>query len=196
MAFPQKVTDRLSQAPSRTPGGLKQLLLLSTLLFLISAASYVGLSFGYKKYLESSIQKSKQEIADFSQQVSLEDQAKLINFYAQLLNLKSLLNSHIKLSPVFAWLETNSQINTYFQNFRFDRKTNSLSLSATSKTFTDMAEQILAFENLKEQVEKISVSNISSKTNIWQYNLDLTLSPSFLSQFNISEDDLSETENP
>ncbi|MEK7138482.1 MAG: hypothetical protein AAB787_03170 [Patescibacteria group bacterium] len=195
MAFPQKVTDRLSQAPSRTPGSLRQLLLLSTLLFLLSAASYVGLSFGYKAYLEKSINESKDQIAEFSEQIPLDDQIKLINFYSQLLNLKSLLASHVNLSPTFPWLETNTQINTSFSNFRFDRKGNALSLSATSKTFTDMAEQILAFETLKDQVLKVEVSNISSKANIWQYNLDLALSPSFLTQFQvpIAEDS---SENP
>jgi len=193
MAFPQKVTDRLSQAPSRTPGGLRQLLLLSTLLFLLSAASYVGLNFGYKKYLESSIKESQKQIDDFSKQIPIEDQTKLISFYSQLLNLKFLLASHTNLSPTFPWLETNTQINTYFTNFRFDKKNNSIAISATSKSFNDMAEQILAFENLKNQVEKVEVSNISSKLNAWQFNLDLTLSPSFLVQFQTPPNDSSET---
>lgn len=184
MPFPQKVTDRLSQAPSRTPGGLRQLLLLSTLLFLLSAASYVGLKFGYKKlYLEPSIEASKKQLVEFSEKVPLEDQTKLISFYSQLINLKSLLASHVPFSPIFAWLETNTQINTYFKDFNFDKKNNTLSLSASSKSFNDMAEQILAFENQNDQVKKVEVSNISSKENVWQFNLDLSLSPGFLIQF-------------
>jgi len=188
MAFPQKVTDRLSQAPSRTPGSLRQLLLLSTLLFLLSVASYVGLSFGYKKYLESSIKDSKEQIIAFSEQVPVEEQAKLISFYSQLINLKSLLANHINLSPSFTWLEDNTQINTYFLSLDFDKKSNSLSLSAVSKTFNDMAEQILAFENLKDQVVGVKVSNISSQPNAWQFNLDLTLSNDFLTQFSQADE--------
>lgn len=194
MAFPQKVTDRLSQAPSRTPGSLRQLLLLSTLMFLLSLSSYVGLSFGYKKYLESSIEESKNQITAFSEQIPLEDQTKLIDFYSQILNLKNLLTTHVNLSPTFEWLEANTQINTYFQNLRFDKKDRTLSLLATSKSFNDMAEQILAFENLKTQVEKVEVSNISSRTNAWQFNLDLTLSSGFLT--NLAGAENSSSQNP
>ena len=64
----------------------------------------------------------------------------------------------------------------------------------SSKGFNDMAEQILAFENLKNQVEKVEVSNISSKLNVWQFNLDLTLSPNFLTQFKTPQSDSSENQ--
>lgn len=187
MPLPQKVTDRLAQAPSRTPGGLRQLLLLSTLIFLLSISSYVGLGFGYKKYLENSIQNSKDEIIKFSEQVPIEEQEKLINFYSQIINLKSLLDGRINLSPIFTWLQSNTQINTHFSNFSFDKKRGSISLLASSKSFDDMTEQILAFEILKDQVKDIKISNISSNANTWQFNLNLELSQNLLAQLGGAE---------
>ncbi len=175
MALPQKVVDQLSRSPTRTQGALGQLLMLGTILFAVSLAVYLGLAFGYRPYLESEISRLDNKIESFTKSVPPEDQAKLVRFYSQIVNLKSLLGKHVVFSPIFAWIEANTQINTSFGGIAINQKNNQISIDAVSKTLEDVSEQLLVFEKIPE-VKEVKISSVSQQENkFWRFNLGLVV---------------------
>jgi len=180
MALPQNITEQLSRVPVRAPGVSGQLLMLTSLLFFISLASYVGLDYGYKPYLENEIQKLDESIAKYTAQVSPADQTNLINFYSQLSNLKTLLSGHVFGSRFFEWIEKYTQINVSIQNLSFNAAQGTINISGLAKSIDDIGEQVFVFSQLPE-VKKINLSGITaapSKTSqLWQFTLAVTIDP-------------------
>ena len=116
MPLPQKVVEQLGREPSQTPGWSRKLLMFSGTIFFIALFVYFGLSFGYTPYLAAQIAQINKDIDQFGQQVSVGDQLKLVSFYSQLGNIKSLLSSQIVGLRVFDWIENNTQVNSYLRN--------------------------------------------------------------------------------
>lgn len=175
MALPQKVVDQLSKSPARTQGVFGQLIMLGTVLFGASLAVYLGLAFGYRPYLVGEISKLDNQIETFAKTVPPEDQARLVQFYSQIVNLKSLLGKHVVFSPVFDWIEENTQVNTYFGIVSINYKNSQISIDAISKTLEDASEQLLAFEKLPE-VKSVKMANMSlDPSRSWKFNLNLTV---------------------
>src|SRR3989304_3721474 len=129
MALPQKVLEQLGREPPKTPGWAGQFLMFSGTLFFIAAFVYLGLVFGYRPYLASEVRKLQDQINIFIQQIPLEEQNKIINFYSQLLNLRSLLDNHAISSQLFDWLEQNTQVNVYYDRFDVNLRTGELRIS-------------------------------------------------------------------
>lgn len=177
MALPQNVTEQLSRVPVRAQGISGQLLMLTSLLFFISLASYVGLVYGYQPLLDKQIKDLDKEIADYTKQISPAEQIKLINFYSQLSNLKTLLSGHVFSSQFFDWIEKNTQINVSFQNLKFSAEPGTINITGQARSIDDIGEQVLIFNQLPE-VKKITLSGITAAPNkLWQFNLTVTIDP-------------------
>ena len=117
MPLPQKVVEQLGREPPKTPGWSGKLLMFSGTIIFVTLSVYFGLSFGYTPYLKAEIEKINKDIEQFGQQVPVGDQLKLVSFYSQLGNIKSLLSSQIIGLRAFDWIEKNTQVNTYIKNF-------------------------------------------------------------------------------
>ena len=177
MPLPQNITEQLSRVPVRAQGVSVQLLMLTSLIFFISLASYVGLKFGYQPYLDKKIEKLDESIASDKQKISPIEQINLINFYSQLSNLKTLLSKHTSGSRFFEWLEKNTQINTSFQNLTFNASLGAINLIGQAKSINDIGEQVFVLSKLPE-VKKIGLSGITASSNkLWQFNLSVTVDP-------------------
>lgn len=179
MALPQKVADQLARSPEKTPGGFRQLFFLSSTIFSISLAIYLGLNFGYRAfYLEPLVEELRNETENLANQISVTEQVNIVNFHSQLVNLQNILKNHTPASLVFDWLERNTQVNVYFERFDF-RSSGNIFLSGVAKTKNDLSEQILAFENLKE-IKEIKLSGVSvSEKGLWRFDAALTPEPNF-----------------
>ncbi len=187
MAFPQKITDELSRVPTKTPGISSQLLMLSSLIFFLSLASYLGLDFGYKPYLNNQIESLNQDIDSFAKQIPPAEQVEIVNFYSQLANLKILLTNHVFASTFFDWFEKNTQINVYYQNLRFDLVKGDITLSGIGKSIEDISEQLLVLNELPE-VKKIILSNVNvTPEKFWQFTLKITIDPKIVTKPNLQE---------
>ncbi len=178
MALPQKVIEQLGREPSRTPGWSGQLLMFSSTIFFISLLAYFGLVFGYKPYLDSNVQKLQDQIQAFGQKIPLDQQKKLINFYAQLSNIESLLANHVIASPVFGWLEKNTETNAYFTRFSLNTQTNQLALTGIAKTMDDVSQQLAIFEN-RPEAKQMSVGNITLTNGLWNFDVALSFDPGY-----------------
>lgn len=175
MPLPESVTEHLWKEPVKTPGWFSQLLIFSLSVFLISLVAYFGLVFGYRPYLNSRLQKLNDQIESLSRQVPVEEQNKVIDFYSQLANIKSLLRNHILVSPVFDWLEKNTEPNVYYQVFNWSPTSKKLSLEGIAKTADDFNKQIAAFES-NQSVANLNVGNFSVDANsgLWRFSLSFT----------------------
>ncbi|MEK7195196.1 MAG: hypothetical protein AAB655_00710 [Patescibacteria group bacterium] len=178
MPLPQKVIEQLGREPPKTPGWSGRLLMFSGLIFFLSLFIYLGLVFGYKTYLNSEVRKLDDQVQKFSQQIPLEEQVKIINFYSQLVNIKSLLAKHVYGSSIFSWLEKNTQFNVYYRDFGLDTSASSLHLSGSAKTMDDVIQQIAIFQS-RPEIGKVSVSSVSFSEGAWIFDVSIIFDPDF-----------------
>ncbi len=181
MPLPQKVVEQLGREPPKTPGWSSKLLMFSGTIFFVSLSIYFGLDFGYKPYLSGEIQKINDQISQFGQQVSASDQLKLISFYSQLTNIKSLLAHQTIGLRAFDWIQDNTQVNTYIHNLSVTFQSNQISFSASSKTMDDALQQIALFDT-KPEVQKSTVGGVSLSGNQWQFSAQLVLTKEYFSR--------------
>ena len=184
MALPQKVIEQLGRAPVKTPGWSGQLLMFSSTLFFISLVVYLGLIFGYRPYLNSQVKRLDDRIQSLSQQIPLEDQKKIINFYAQLVNLRAVLNGHIFTTPIFGWLEKNTHSNIYYTRIGLNTQNRQVTLAGFAKSVNDLAEQLKIFDD-DPGVVQLNFGNSSiGQGGFWQFSLVLTLTPEMFKAVN------------
>lgn len=149
----------MSQEPSGTPGWSSQLLLFSGVLFLISLIVYGGITLGHKPFYENKEELLKKKISTFEQQIPLSKQEEITSFYAQLVNIRQLLQSHVTLTSFFSWIEAHAQPNVYFRTLSVDVAGGKVSFVAVAKTLADAEEQFGVFERAKE-VQTAEVSSV------------------------------------
>lgn len=181
MALPQKVIAQLSREPPKTPGWSGQLMMFSSTIFFISLLIYLGLTFGYQPYLRSEADKLQDQIQAFSQQIPLEEQEKIIDFYSQLINLQTVLANHVFTSQTFEWMENNTQANVYYEKFDLNPTTNKLSLGGIAKTMEDVNQQFAIFAN-NPAIQRMSISNVTFSSGFWQFNVNLFFEPGYFQQ--------------
>ena len=184
MALPEKIVDQLGHDPLRTPGWAGQILMFSGTIFFISLVIYLGLDFGYKAYLNSSLKTLQDQLQTFSQQVPVEDQKKIISFYSQISNLKTVLANHVFSSQLFGWLEKNTQVNVSYDKFNLNTTNNQLSLSGTAKTMDDVNQQMVIFQS-QENVSKIALGNIGFTGGVWRFETTLSFQPGYFGRSNV-----------
>jgi hypothetical protein len=182
MPLPQKVIEQLGREPPETPGWSGQLIMFSGTVFLVAVLLYAGLAFGYGPYYDSALKKISDEKSAISRQISLERQNQLITFYSQLANLDKILKNHIVNSPVFYWLEKNTQKNIYFEQFSLNLTNNQLDLVGIGKSIEDINQQLAIIESLGD-VEKMDVSSISNENGDWKFEMKLYFDSSFFKRF-------------
>lgn len=180
MALPTQEIERLTRGKSAEQGSYKQLLLLAGSLFAISLIIYLGLSYGYEPYLNGQKDDLDMQIQEFSKKIPQEDQTKLVSFYSQLANVKTLLGKHPMTSKAFDWLERNTQANTYFTKLTFNVPTSQLTLLGNSRSPQDAAEQAAIFESQPE-VLRLNLNNLAvSPGGGWQFNMTIFMDSKFL----------------
>lgn len=180
MPLPEKVIEQMGRRSVQAPGWSGQLLMFSATLLFISAALYVGLTYGYEPYLEGKVNDLNNQIQKFSQEIPLADQTKIISFYSQLTNLKSLLDNHVSVSPLFAWLEKNTGPTVYYTKFSLNMGSNQLQIGGTAKSVNDVVSEIKTLEK-QEEVAKVVLAGVNISQTGWQFDAAVYFKPNFLS---------------
>jgi hypothetical protein len=183
MALPQKVIEQLEREPPKTPGWSGQLLIFSGTVFIVCLFIYLGLAFGYQSYLQSEVNKLQDQIQVFGQQIPVEEQAKLIDFYSQIANLRSLISNHVISSRAFSWLEKNIQVSAYVSGFSLDVSASKLTISIRAKTITDFLQQIAIFENLPG-IDSFDFGGITFGDGWLQFGANIKMPPAYFSYGN------------
>ena len=187
MALPQNINEQLNRVPTRTPGISGRILMMASMIFAISFDSYLGLEYGYKPYLTGQLDSLSKDIENFAKQIPPSEQIEIVNFYSQLSNLETLLSNHALPSLFFEWFEKNTQVNIFYQNFRFDITKSEIVLTGNARSIEDISEQLLILNQLPE-VKKITLTNVSANPNkLWQFNLKVSINPKLIFHPSLSE---------
>src|SRR3989344_1044323 len=170
MALPTSAVEQLSRRRDRSPGWFSQLLLFSGSIFAISVIVYAGLVFGYKPYINRQVAALDDQIQQFSQEIPDVVQNKSFSFYSQLVNLRTFLDGHVLMSPLFTWLQDHTISNVYYTKFSLNTLTRQLSLGGVARTLGDVASQLAAFQDAPG-VQNVFFNNVSvDSKGLWQFD--------------------------
>lgn len=180
MSLPQQAIEKLIREPSSPQGAYRQLLLIAGGLFIVMIVVYAGLAFGYQTYLRRSVAALKDKRDAVSASVPAEAQAETAAFYSQLVNLRTLLGAHSRVSPAFALVERSASPNAYFTRMNVNVATNEMTLTGAARTLKDIADQAALIERQPE-VSRASFNNAGAGTSgIWQFTMTVFLKPDVL----------------
>ena len=152
--------EELKRPESLPVGWPWRLLLFMAIVFGITVAVYLGMTLGYKPYLNSQISTLDQKISQLSESIDEEQQKNLISFYSQLININNLIQSHSKSSNFFDFLEKNTSLSVYYNAIDLSLEEKKVKLEGVAPNYAGLAEQIELFHRAPE-VEKISLDSSS-----------------------------------
>lgn len=185
MALPAPAIEQLSshRRSSATQGWFGQLLLFAAFLFAITLVVYLGLIFGYKPYINAQVKDLDEQIKKFALDIPVEDQRNTMSFYAQLVNLRSLLDSHVALTPLFTWLETHTMPGVYYTRFALAVPNRQLILAGVARSMEEATGQLQVFQH-RPEIERFTFNTIRFDTakNGWEFEATIAFKASFFSQ--------------
>ncbi|MEY4602499.1 MAG: hypothetical protein RL292_440 [Candidatus Parcubacteria bacterium] len=120
---------------------------ISTLFFVIALLSSGGL-FGYHAYMDREIQKAQTDLSLARNAFQSDDNEKIILVSNQLKLIKSLLNSHTTVSPVFALLEKQTLPTVRLTSFVFSHSSKGevmILIEGEAQSYTSLAQQTKIF---------------------------------------------------
>lgn len=180
MALPQKAIEQLGREPVKTPGWSGRILMLTSSIFLIAVAAYIGIRFGYRPYLQERLDEVQFNLESFAQRIPVAQQQQIITFYSQLVNVRKILDDEKLPTEVFSWLEGHTQANVAFTQFGLNFAGDSIALQAQGRTLEDVIQQVVSLEELPELrgIEFPGVTR-SEETGFWGFQLNLQFAPNF-----------------
>ncbi len=180
MAFPAQAVERMVQDSARTPGWSGRLLMFSATLFMTSVFAYLGLVYGYAPYLQKQADTLNVQAKALTQQVQADNQTKIVEFYSQLANLRSILDKHAYSSALLELLEKSTYANVYFTKLSFTASNNQVALAGLARTAQDVPAQIQIFQTTPG-IRNVTFNNlVALPGGQWQFDATLTLDPAVL----------------
>jgi hypothetical protein len=157
----QKQEGQLSGIGKRLPTAWPwRLVLFSFSVFILTLLIYVALAFLFTPYLERQISEKDMEIEKVAASVPQEEQERFLVFYSQLANLKSLLDNHVVSTPLFDWLEANTNSQIFYSSLSTVTNDNNLILEGVAESYDALTEQLEVF-NQSSEIKKYSVQQSS-----------------------------------
>ena len=147
---------------------------VSLIIFSATLLLYLGLAFGYKPFLNSSIKEKDDEMGKLSQTVNKQDQEQFIKFYSQLANLKILLDSHSVSSKVFSALEQMTNQKVFYKSANLKVPERELELDSVAESYGVLSEQLEAF-NKSGGVERLTLGQSQAGEGGVQFKATLKL---------------------
>lgn len=178
MPLPQQVINQLSRDPAETPGWSFGVISFSALILVIVVVVYFFLAFIYAPYLNNNLTNVQGKIAALDQSIASGDETQLVNFYSQVVNLRSVLANHILFSQFFDWLAANTEANIHYSQFSFSSG-DQITLAGLATTEADINQQVAIFE-ASPAVQKLAISNIglSNSNGLWTFSATLLMKSS------------------
>jgi len=136
--------------------------IISTLFFITVVLVSGGL-FGYKTYMDSEIKKNQIALSEARAAFQLEDNQKIILISDQLKSIKTLLNNHTTVSPLFGLLEKETLPTVRFTSFSFSRSSLGevvISIEGEAQSYVSLAQQTKIFSGL-EYLKKLEVTDVN-----------------------------------
>lgn len=127
-----------------------RLLLFTIIVFGVTIVTYLGMEFGYKPYLNSQMTRLDGQITSLSQQIDVNQQKNLIDFYSQLVNAQKLLTSHVSASKLFDFLEKDTYQKIYYTSLNFSLDEKSIKLGGIANDYDALSKQLELFRQAPE----------------------------------------------
>lgn len=158
-----------------------RLVLFSAFLFVLAIFVYLGIRFGYHKYLESQINAYDEKMNQLATEVSESDQESFVNFYSQLVNLKKALEATRFSSNIFSFLERTTLSTVYFDEAKLKQEDNMLELGGEALSTEVLVQQLQVWNDAPEVV-KVVLSDTSLGLNRVSFNGTIIFKPEFFNE--------------
>lgn len=178
MALPQPSYDQVVARAPRSPAWFGQLMAFAVTLLVLSVVAFLGITFGYRPYLESQVVELDTQIADFSRRVPEEEQANIATFYSQLSNLKVVLGKHTATPAFFRWLENATLQQVSLTKVAMNVSSRQIQITGLAKSSTDVAAQVANFQN-QPGVARVDFKNSQAGAGGVQFDLVITVVQGF-----------------
>ena len=115
-----------------------------------------------------------------ARQVKPEDQKNFIGFYSQLINLKSVLDTHEFGSKVFSFLEKNTLSSVYYTEASFLASGKALTLKGAADTSETLVGQMNVFDKTPELLSvSLDQMNFDPRGGSVSFSAMLTFNPEY-----------------
>jgi hypothetical protein len=159
-----------------------RLLVFSIIIFALTLFIYLGIKFGYTSYLEGTSADLDKSLEALGNEVSVADQQQFVNFYSQIVNLKSALDQHLLSANLFSLLEQNVIGGVVFTEARFKAADETLELQGTASSFDILAQQMGMFEKVRG-VDHVLLEDVSVAGGGATFKLAVFLTDEYLKKF-------------
>lgn len=146
--------EQLKAGEGLSVGWPWRLLFFTVIVFGITVFLFLGMSLGYKPFLNSRAKALDKEIANLTESIGEEQQKSLINFYSQLVNIQNLLVNHPTASKLVDFLgeNTHQQVNYFSLNLSLAEK--NLKLDGNAPNYNILVQQLELFRRAPE-IERV-----------------------------------------
>lgn len=151
MQYTKSILEEQLKAGERLPVGWPwRLLLFTVIVFGITVFLFLGMSLGYKPFLNSRAKALDKEIANLTESIGEEQQKDLINFYSQLVNIQNLLANHAAASKLFDFLEKNTHQQVSYLSLNLSLAEKNLKLDGNAPDYNILVQQLESFRRAPE----------------------------------------------
>lgn len=149
-------------------------LMFSVLIAATVGVGSAGLAFGYKPLLDSRLMGQDAALTDLGKVIPAAQQDEFVRFYSQLVNLQTLLDSHVTASPLFGLLEsrTNAAVSYAVMELRVPER--KVVLEGSASNYKAFAEQLQSFTESPE-VESVIVNDSNALDGKVKFRVTITL---------------------
>jgi len=155
-------------------GAPRRFLTFSAFIFFLTILIYVGLSYGYKAFLNSEIEDIQTSIEDLRFEVPLEEQEELVVFFSQIGNIQGILDNHIITTNLFPALEKYTHSEVAYRSMEISTLENKVSLDGIAGSYEALVSQLAIYESAPE-IERVILNNSQRSANAITFRVTLTM---------------------
>lgn len=159
-----------------TAGAPWKIFLLSLLVFAAAVAGYAGVRFGYAPYISKKLDAANSQLAELSAAIPEKEQAGLIKFYSQIVNLKGLLGSHVLGSKLPAFLEARTNAGVAYTNVSVNVPRRELTLEGLTDRYETLSEELEGLRQAPE-VQAVLLNESRLSEGKIRFRITATLAP-------------------
>lgn len=181
MPLNENIAERFLKPEKLAVGWPWRLFLFAAFALFLALAVNFGLKYGFGSFLNLELEKLDKTIRESGNEISETQQENFINFHSQLINLRHLLDNHLKSSNVFSFLEQKTNQGVYYEGAVLAAPERQLRLEGIAKSYENLAQQIIAFEQSLE-TEKVVLEGSQAAERSVRFNIRLNIKPSLLNR--------------
>ncbi|MDD5711036.1 MAG: hypothetical protein PHV43_02985 [Candidatus Colwellbacteria bacterium] len=155
-------------------GWPKRFFTFTVILFAAVFLVYIGLAFGYRMFLNRSIDKLDSELESLSSEITDEQREELATLYSQVTNVRTLLENHVATSKAFTLLESITYPKVAFLTLDLDMKDRRVVVSGVSPSYDGLTAQLALLEN-EPNIEEYNLEDSSWDDGVVQFKINMTI---------------------